>query len=379
MGTSEISWELIPRQDAELQLGFSSSASASVELVLGKTLLERFQNLGLAENLNSINGHALEKENGKVEEEENSSRSLYPLRPYAEDCSFYLRTGTCKFQSQCRFNHPVRRLNQGGKEKSKERERFQEQTERNQQSECKYYLTTGGCKYGKACKYNHPSETTVKAQIMELNFLGLPIRSGEQECPFYMRNGSCKYGHTCRFHHPDPTVVGASDSYASFMHSLPLLPHQMTESNSFLVSSTTHSAPIYPEERVTNEGMHKPMQKADVFRKHQQQSQVEDFPERPDQPQCSYFMKTGDCKFKSSCRYHHPKSRRTEFNACVLSDKGLPLWPGRNICWNYERNGDCKYGSACSFDHPVNYSSSTISVGSTLDPPSIDDSAPWDD
>lgn len=36
----------------------------------------------------------------------------YPVRPDAVDCSFYLRTGTCKFGSNCKFNHPIRRNNQ---------------------------------------------------------------------------------------------------------------------------------------------------------------------------------------------------------------------------------------------------------------------------
>ena len=36
----------------------------------------------------------------------------YPVRPEAEDCAFYLKTGTCKFASNCKFNHPVRRKNQ---------------------------------------------------------------------------------------------------------------------------------------------------------------------------------------------------------------------------------------------------------------------------
>ena len=36
----------------------------------------------------------------------------YPVRPDAVDCSFYLRTGTCKFGSNCKFNHPIRRKNQ---------------------------------------------------------------------------------------------------------------------------------------------------------------------------------------------------------------------------------------------------------------------------
>lgn len=36
----------------------------------------------------------------------------YPVRPEAEDCAFYLKTGMCKFGSNCKFNHPVRRKNQ---------------------------------------------------------------------------------------------------------------------------------------------------------------------------------------------------------------------------------------------------------------------------
>lgn len=36
----------------------------------------------------------------------------YPLRTDAEDCSYYMKTGMCKFGSNCKFNHPLRRKNQ---------------------------------------------------------------------------------------------------------------------------------------------------------------------------------------------------------------------------------------------------------------------------
>lgn len=51
------------------------------------------------------------------------------------------------------------------------------------------------------------------------------------------------------------------------------------------------------------------------------------FPERPGQPECQYYMKTGDCKFGITCRYHHPKDRATPSPTCVLSPIGLPLRP----------------------------------------------------
>lgn len=34
---------------------------------------------------------------------------LYPERPGEPDCSYYIRTGLCRFGSTCRFNHPYDR------------------------------------------------------------------------------------------------------------------------------------------------------------------------------------------------------------------------------------------------------------------------------
>lgn len=52
-----------------------------------------------------------------------------------------------------------------------------------------------------------------------------------------------------------------------------------------------------------------------------------EFPQRPDQPECQYFMRTGDCKFGSSCRYHHPVDAVPPKTGLVLSSIGLPLRP----------------------------------------------------
>ncbi|CAL9030866.1 unnamed protein product, partial [Prunus brigantina] len=57
------------------------------------------------------------------------------------------------------------------------------------------------------------------------------------------------------------------------------------------------------------------------------QKQVEQLPERPGQPACIYFSRTGDCKFISNCKYHHPKNQTALFPSCALSVKGLPLRP----------------------------------------------------
>lgn len=134
---------------------------------------------------------------------------------------------------------------------------------------------------------------------------------------------------------------------------------------------------------------------------HSPQNQAEDYPERPGQPDCSFFLKTGDCKFRYYCKYNHPKNRGSIFTSCTLSDKGLPLrpvmtqflrlhskWSNRhcffffflfyqsmtsflffiefqdqNICAHYSRYGICKYGPACKYDHSPLAPNLTVSGG----------------
>ncbi|XP_015882360.3 zinc finger CCCH domain-containing protein 43 [Ziziphus jujuba] len=337
------------------------------------------------------NGDELEKNN---EGGGSNRRNQYPVRPEAEDCSFYLKTGTCKFGSNCKFNHPVRRKNnQVAKEKVKEQE---ELPERPGQTECKYYLRSGGCKFGKACRYNHTKGKTAAASVLELNFVGLPIRMGERECPYYMRTGSCKYGANCRFNHPDPTASGGFDPSSGYGNGEPVSlpgapqspiaswssPRSLNETAPFvpmMLSPTQgvppqnsewngYQAPVYlPPERTLPPPppppyvMNSPVAESNIYTHHQPLKQIEEFPERPGQPECSYFIKTGDCKFKSNCKYHHPKNRTTMSNQIALSDKGLPLRPDQNICTYYSRYGICKFGPACKFDHSVHPPPSNIS------------------
>lgn len=53
------------------------------------------------------------------------------------------------------------------------------------------------------------------------------------------------------------------------------------------------------------------------------------FPERPGQQECQYYLKTGDCKYGSSCRYHHPPEVIAPKATVILSPMGLPMRPVR--------------------------------------------------
>ncbi|KAL3654948.1 hypothetical protein CASFOL_000734 [Castilleja foliolosa] len=325
----------------------------------------------------------------------NNKRVSYPMRPDAENCAFYMRSGSCKFGSTCKFNHPPRRKNQGVKERSNFNE---ENSERAGQTECKYYLTPGGCKYGKDCKFSHGSDLSSNLSYsVEFNFLGLPIRPGEKECPYYMRTGTCKYGTSCRFHHPEPTSVGGADSPSGYGNdgSIPSQlvsssvssrssPRAFNETSSLtpVLFSQAQGAPTsdsdwnsYQAATYPTSERSLPMPPAfalnnlltdiNIPMQHQHDMGLEEYPERPGAPVCVFFIKTGDCKFKSNCKFHHPKTHnsnaRTDFS---LSDKGLPLRPGQPICTHYNCYGICKYGPSCKYDHPSNYGNfPTISDG----------------
>ncbi|KAI5329640.1 hypothetical protein L3X38_029037 [Prunus dulcis] len=266
---------------------------------------------GGGENKNE-NGGEVEK---KVVSEERSRRHHYPVRPEAGDCSFYLKTGTCKFGSNCKFNHPRRRkTNKVSKDKMKEREGLA--AEKPGQTESKDYSRSGGCKYEKACSFNPRRGEPSVAPILECNFLGLPIRPGEKDCSFYMRNGSCMFGTNCRFNHPDPTAARESDPPSGYgnggpaslqgallstaapcsaprsLNDAPLyvpmvippsqgIPSQNTEWNGY-------QAPAYLQERSMPARqpylVNNSVTGTNVYKQYLQHQQAEEFPERPGQP-----------------------------------------------------------------------------------------------
>lgn len=51
------------------------------------------------------------------------------------------------------------------------------------------------------------------------------------------------------------------------------------------------------------------------------------YPERPGQPECQHYMRTGECRFGPSCRYHHPSELTVPNVNVVLNPMGLPMRP----------------------------------------------------
>ncbi|KAL9263512.1 Zinc finger CCCH domain-containing protein [Drosera capensis] len=289
-------------------------------------------------------------------------------------------------------------------------------------SDCVYYMRTGFCGYGSRCRYNHPRDRTSAASATRLTggypeHPGEPVCQGEMECSYYLKTGQCKFGMTCKFHHPQPAgaslqaaappfyqmvqspsfpfpqqVAGASASYR--VARPPMLPGSYVPRAygpmilspgvvpvSGWTSYSGHASPGPPPGGQTAGGagasygvtqlsssapaLAGPYPEPHFSAVLPSGSKEEKFPQRPGQPDCKYYLKTGDCKFGSSCRYNHPIERGASTSTYVLSPLGLPLRPGTQTCTFYMQHGCCKFGPTCMFDHPmgaINFSPSASSL-----------------
>ncbi|XP_074576143.1 zinc finger CCCH domain-containing protein 3-like isoform X2 [Curcuma longa] len=309
------------------------------------------------------------------QERVDASPNSFPQRPGEPDCKYYLRTGCCRYGSKCKYNHPT--------VTEQETMHRDELHQRDDKPDCQFFLKTGFCKFGTTCKYHHPQDKHA-VQLPLLNVFGLPLRKDVQSCSYFMKTGSCKFGVTCKFNHPDPTNVGAmffasGPSVYGFTgystttggsHSsggYPTWPSSWTlyQNNPYAQGPPAYSPHMVPPNQATmpmqqNWSTFMPPASAsvpsmnDLGPSHAQPSSstAEIFPERPDEPDCEYYMKTGNCKYGSSCKYNHPKGRNQEAD-CVIGPYGLPLRPGLPKCKYYAANGNCKYGATCKFDHSV--------------------------
>lgn len=334
----------------------------------------------------------------------------YPQRTAAPDCAYYMRTGVCGYASRCRFNHPPDRATVEATVRA-----TGQYPERLGALPCQFYLKTGTCKFGASCKFHHPRNAGGSMSHVPLNIYGYPVRQGEIECSYFLKTGQCKFGITCKFHHPhpaaaataSPTVPPPPASAPQFyptvqqQHSLmpggapsstlrPLLPASYMQGAYGppmlltppgvlpLQAWTPYSAPVSPalspgaqhptslygvtQLSSTTPGVY-PSPSGGVFHKE------DSFPERPGEPECQYFLKTGDCKFGTSCKFHHPRDRVPPRPNCALTAIGLPIRPGVQRCTFYVQNGFCKFGSTCKFDHPVGTIRYNPSASSLADAP----------
>eukprot|EP00984_Skeletonema_dohrnii_P015785 scaffold6887_cov102-Skeletonema_dohrnii-CCMP3373.AAC.1 len=151
------------------------------------------------------------------------------------------------------------------------------------EQDCRDFLRTGRCKYGESCKYNHPLNVESGGGLTDGG--PLPSRPGEPLCHYFLKHGICKFGQACKFDHPSgPHVekgLGASNNIGGGGGAGGTGNGRAAASSGGLVYVTD------PATGTTS---------------------VQVLPQRPNEPDCIYFLRNGRCKYGSICKFHHPLS-----------------------------------------------------------------------
>ncbi|KAL8511254.1 hypothetical protein ACS0TY_017892 [Phlomoides rotata] len=204
-------------------------------------------------------------------------------------------------------------------------------------------------------------------------------------CPFYMRTGLCKYGYACKFHHPQPALAtnflpvagpmygsgGSAVMPSSGSSSASELSASPFSKATYFASSLQHPQSYMPLFLPPSQGWNtymgsvSPLSTTSVLTAPAPNGQLSlpYLPERPDQPECRYFMEHGTCKYGPECKYHHPRDKISQLASNSVGPLGLPLRPGQPACSYYSLYGICKYGPTCKFDHPMDGYSFAYSLG----------------
>ncbi|KAK8478965.1 hypothetical protein V6N13_141279 [Hibiscus sabdariffa] len=297
-----------------------------------------------------------------------SNLPIYPQRPGEKDCAHYMLTRTCKFGDSCKFDHPIW-VPEGGIPYWKEVPVVpagESLPERPGEPDCPYFMKTQRCKFGSMCKFNHPKDKLDPSGNFEnIQASCLPERPSEPPCAFYMKTGKCKFGATCKFNHPKDIQIQLS-----------IQNNANCEQNDTTSNIGGLTGDINPALYHNSKGL----------------------PIRPDEVDCPFYLKTGSCKYGSTCRYNHPDrnafippaalghslvASASNLNIGVVNpaaslyqtiDPGLsqttllaqktlstlagtltvhPQRPGQIECDYYMKTGECKFGERCKFHHPV--------------------------
>lgn len=150
--------------------------------------------------------------------------------------------------------------------------------------DCRDFLRTGRCKYGESCKYNHPPNVEVGGGVKPINPSEplYPIRPGEPPCQYYLKHGTCKFGQSCKFNHPTGSPVNMGDGGGS---------NGLPAGFVFLTTNATGTT----------------IHTGDSAAQHVLGAQtVQILPQRPNEPNCIYFLRNGRCKYGATCKFHHP-------------------------------------------------------------------------
>ncbi|KAM1604527.1 hypothetical protein ACFX15_030628 [Malus domestica] len=203
---------------------------------------------------------------------------------------------------------------------------------------CVYDMRTGFCGYGGRCRYNHPRDraapagTTIPASAPQFYpSVQSPVPLAEQYggastslrvARPSLLTGSYVQGTYGPVLIPPPGVVPIQgwSPYSAPLSPVPSPGAQPTVGATSLYGVTQLSSPTH--------GLASPYTSIPSSVGPSSSNLSEQvFPGRPGELECQYYLKTGDCKYGPSCRYHHPRDQTIPRITCLLSPMGLPLCP----------------------------------------------------
>ncbi|KAL3679423.1 hypothetical protein R1sor_022379 [Riccia sorocarpa] len=204
--------------------------------------------------------------------------AFYPQRPGERLCAFYMTTRTCSFGVTCRFDHPA-------------------------------WVPFGGIP-------NWKEVTTSGSTPATTDPANLPQRLGEPDCAFYMKRGECKYGQRCKFNHPKDRRTAPSDSAGSSKEDGIPGAHDgsitTTPGAGANGSSGVNGTPVKPGTVGTNIAVSPiPPAAGKVGSVKPAPLNSKGLPLRPGEIECSFYIKTGGCKYGAACRFNHPELAKT--------------------------------------------------------------------
>jgi hypothetical protein len=105
-----------------------------------------------------------------------------------------------------------------------------------------------------------------------------PERPNEPVCQYYVKHGTCKFGQACKFNHPPQAPLQTVMNGGTVLMNV----GRKSDSPQLVLS------PVGPVD--SNGGS----------------MMLQFLPQRPEEPDCIFFLKNGCCKYGATCRYHHP-------------------------------------------------------------------------
>ncbi|KAK4775772.1 hypothetical protein SAY87_023733 [Trapa incisa] len=298
----------------------------------------------------------------------------FPQRVGQPICQYYMRTGMCKFGASCKYHHPKQRHDST----SPVALNYHGYPLRLGEKECSYYAKTGECKFGSTCKFHHPQPVGLQVQVppgLSMVQVGpqpmpipmpLPMPTSSLYPPMQSSSGpsSQQYGFVVA--RPSMLPPYVPDPYGHFLLSPSTVPFQgwsphqvpLSQVPSSGTQPTTGSGSLYgitqlsPLAAAYTGPFQSSLSSASPLISAQKEQLL---PERPGQPDCQHYLKTGDCKFGSSCKYHHPPDLITQNTNIILG--AAPFQPDPARCRHFAQYGECKFGPACKFDHSMNQQS----------------------